>query len=206
MVECSMPRRNTRKPRRRRLFYHVYNRARDGRLMFMDDLDRAKFLSLFHRYLSTEECCDPFGRPFAKLFSKVHLITFALMPNHFHLIVFQLVPGGLEDLMARVMNAYVKYFNARHGTSGPMFDGEYRADPKFDRRAQLNAIAYVHDNHADRCRCSFCGQRFFASERLEPPSWLNVDRGLTLFGDRPAYRRFRRARHALRDVTADSYV
>jgi hypothetical protein len=201
-----MPRKNTRKSRRRRGWYHVYNRARDSRLMFMDDRDRQRFCEILERYLSEpSETRSGKRARFANFFMKVRVVTFALKSTHFHLVIFQLIPGGMEDLMGRVLNAYVKYFNLRHGIQGPMFDGEYRADLKLTRRAQLNAIAYVHDNHGTACDCNFCGSRFFAAESEDVPSWLDVDRGLKLFGGRDAYQRFRSARNDLRDVTDESW-
>lgn len=173
--------------------------------MFIDDEDKRFFLSLLDRYLAEARRRNPQGRAYVRLFTRVHVVTFALMPNHFHLIVFQLVPGGVEDLMNRVLLSYTKYFNARHGGQGSMFAGPYRSDHKADRRSQLNAIAYVHDNHGDSCDCEFCGSKFFADPSAERPAWLDVGRGLAVYGGREAYLQFRSGRHTLRDVTAASH-
>lgn len=174
--------------------------------MFIDDEDKRYFLELFDRYLAEGRRRNAQGRAYVRLFTRVRVVTFALMPNHFHLIVFQLVPGGAEDLMNRVLLSYTKYFNARHGRQGSMFAGPYRSDHKADRRSQLNAIAYVHDNHGDSCDCDFCGHKPFADPNTNGPAWLDVERGLAVFGDRNAYLRFRAGRHSLRDVTAASHA
>lgn len=203
VVEWSMPRRNTRSRRRRLGFHHIYNRTRFGPL-FVDDEDRRKFLEIFERYLADGRRRDRWGREYPRLSPAVKLVTFALMSNHFHLILFQVIPGGVENLMRRVNQTYVRYFRERHGGVGPMFAGEYRSDHKRDRRSQLTAIAYVHDNHGDDCRCEFCGHRYFDDQSIEPPAYIDIDRGVALFGGREGYRRFRSARHSLRDVTGKS--
>lgn len=168
--------------------------------MFLDDRDRDVFLELLKRYLSEIDRPDERGRRFPCLRDKVRLITFALMTTHFHLILFQIEPGGLDDLMHRVLTAYVKYFNNRHGTQGPMFNGEYRADHKPDRRSQLTAIAYVHDNHGADCHCNHCGHRYFIADSVDTPSWIGARGALDLFGSRSSYRRYRQARGALSEI------
>jgi hypothetical protein len=198
--DAAMPRRNTRDRRRARTIYHVYNRASDGQAMFRDDDDRRYFRDLIKRYLSTAEFTGARGRRFPSLRHKLRLVTFALMTTHFHLVLFQQIPGGIEDFMHRVLLSYVRYFNDRHGLAGPMFDVEYNADAKLTPRSELNAIAYVHDNHGDDCRCEFCGNRFYMEDPEQAPSWLGAAGGLRLFGGRQAYLRFRAARHAQRDV------
>lgn len=197
-----MPRRNTRRPRRRIGLYHVYNRTKDGSRMFRDEADKRRFVEIFSRYLEEGRSSDEGARRFASLFFGVRVLTFALMPNHFHLIVFQLTPGTMEDLMQRSLTAYVRYYNDRYGLSGPLFAGEYRADIKVDRRSQLNAIAYVNDNHPAKCECDFCGGRYYREANLSWPRWLDIERGLGIFGGVEAYREFCAARQTLRQMAA----
>lgn len=197
-----MPRRNT----RRRLLpgiYHVYNRARDGRMMFIDDADRDYFLDLFKRYLSIHDYPGARAKRFPSLRMKTRLITFALMSTHFHLVVFQVGDRGLDDLMGRVLMSYVKYFNRRHGVEGPMFEGEYRADHKRNLRSQLNAIAYVHENHGEDCRCRYCGHRYFIGPDEDIPTWLGAAGGRELFGGIDGYHRFRRLRRETRELAGE---
>lgn len=164
-----MPRRNT---RNRRLpgIYHVYNRARSGGAMFMDDADRNYFLDLFKRYLSLSDYPGARNQRFPSLRLKVRLITFALMTTR------------------------------RHGTKGPMFNGEYRADHKPDHRSQLTAIAYVHDNHGPDCRCKHCGHHYFIADSVDTPSWIGAQGALDLSGGRSSYLRYRQARGALSEI------
>lgn len=199
-----MPRKHTRANRRRLGFHHVFNRTWDRGLLFIDAADKRMFLEILDRYLAEGRRRDARGKPYARLYGSVRLVAFALMSNHFHLILFQIVPGGIEALMKRVIVSYTRYFHARHGGDGPLFAGEYRAVHKPDRRAQLTAISYVHDNHGDDCRCEFCGNRYYCGDLADIPSWLDAARGLQAFGGADAYRRFRAARRSLRDVTADS--
>lgn len=170
----------------------------------MDDADRRKFVEILTRYLSPGVRRDARGKAYRQLSGAVRVVTFALMRNHFHLVLFQVAPGGMEDLMRRVTVAYTRYYRERHGGEGSLFAGPYRSDHKADRRSQLTAIAYVHDNHGDQCHCEFCGSRYF-EDHADSPGWIDSRRGVELFGGRAAYRQFRASRHSLRDVTASSY-
>ncbi|MEX2007277.1 MAG: transposase [Candidatus Levyibacteriota bacterium] len=74
----------------------------------------------------------------------VELISFCLVPNHFHLIVHELVEGGISKYMQRVMTAYTKYFNLRHGKSGHLFQGRYKSVLISNDRQLMHTSAYIH--------------------------------------------------------------
>lgn len=188
-----MPRRNTRN-RRHLIDHHVFNRQRDRQAMFLDDDDRRTFLWMIARHLSSVPHFDRRGRPYADRRGDVKLLAFALMVNHFHLVLRQLRSGGLESFMRPLMSQYVRYFNRRHGSTGEMFRGRYRAVPRIDARSRRSAIAYVHDNHGRDCDCAFCSARYYADPEPATPSWIDRDAGLEIFGGREAYLTYRDAR------------
>ena len=68
------------------------------------------------------------------------------MPNHFHLIVKEVKEGGISAYMQRVLNAYTKYYNAKHDTSGHLFQGPFRAIHIADNDQLLYVSAYIHLN------------------------------------------------------------
>lgn len=165
--------------------------------MFLDQDDRRMFMSIVRRYLSNVVHTDSRGRAYRNLRSHVQLLAFALMGNHFHLVLRQLRADGLETFMRSVMTSYVMYFNRRHGADGAMFVDRYRAVEKLDRRARLNAIAYVHDNHALDCHCEFCSHRFYLGAEGEVPSWIDAPAGLRTFGGVEKYVDYRALRSGL---------
>lgn len=179
-------------------FKHVYNREQNREPMFVDDEDRRMFLWIVRRHLGEVVQSDSRGRPYRNFRGELQLLSFALMTNHFHLVIRQLKAGALRSFMNGVMSSYVRYFNRRHGTSGSIFVGAYRAAPKEDRRSRLNAIAYVHDNHGSDCRCEFCSHRLFLAKPEEVPSWIAVDSALREFGGRDEYLRYRQFRQDLK--------
>lgn len=180
------------------VMYHVYNRERDRRPMFLDDEDKRVFRGMVARYLSLAPSTDARGRTYRPLRSKVRLVSFAILDNHFHLALFQRVPGGIEDLMNGVMTSYVRYFNRRHGRSGGMFRGEYRCVPKLDRYSEMTLIAYVHDNHGADCFCEFCSNAMYLGDPGDVPTWIDLSPALEMFGGVSGYSHFRATRRELK--------
>lgn len=73
------------------------------------------------------------------------LFAFALMPNHIHLAL-QVLEIPTSRILQSLLTAYSGYFNHRHGRSGYVFQGRYKAylcetDPYL-----LELVRYVHLN------------------------------------------------------------
>lgn len=168
--------------------------------MFRDDEDRRFFKSLFERYLSVETQTDSRGRPYKNHREGVRLLSLTIKTNHFHVALLQLSPGTAGELMHAVMTAYVLYFNRKYKKQGEMFDGEVRLRPAEDLRDELNAIAYVHENHGDHCYCQFCSHSLYVGHPANVPSWIDVDAGLRCFGGVANYLDWLRARQLQRSV------
>ncbi|OGI86148.1 hypothetical protein A3A01_02465 [Candidatus Nomurabacteria bacterium RIFCSPLOWO2_01_FULL_39_17] len=144
-------------------YYHIYNRGVGKKIIFKDDKDRIRFLFLIlyfqadnnfpqiSRIISSyvkHRVFDNVGDITKHVISKrfVELSGFTLMPNHFHLIVKETKEGGMGKYMQRVLNSYTKYFNARYGISGHLFEGPYKAVHVEDNEQLLHLSAYVHLN------------------------------------------------------------
>ena len=184
-----MPRRNSRKAHDAAgAVFHVYNRGAGGGLIFRDDADKRQFLHCFKRHLSEAEFRDSSGRRYRKLRDSVSLLSYNLMPNHYHLVVRQLAPRGLSKLMRSAIRGYVQYFNRRHGRTGAVFSGSYRAVAIEDSLQFRSVIAYVHTNHWDGPGYPWCSHNAYAEFAADPsdaPGWLDI--GYVL-------KRFRRVR------------
>ena len=93
------------------LWYHIYNRGNEKRVVFHDDDDRNSFLDLLFES--------------AALFA-VDVHSFALMPNHFHLMI-ATGEANLCQFMQQFQNRVIKVYNARHARVGHVFQDRYKA-------------------------------------------------------------------------------
>ena len=103
----------SRKPRieYRGAVYHVMNRGDRGRKVFKDKLDYELFLH------AMGEVCERTGW-------KIH--SFVLLPNHFHWQL-ETPEANLVAGMKWFLGAYSLRSNNRHGQSGHVFQGRYKA-------------------------------------------------------------------------------
>lgn len=195
-----MPRKNT-ESRDKLLPHHVYNRARSGRRVFVDDADRDHFLDLIACRLSRSNVCAGRRHRFSVQIDGVELFAYCLMTTHFHLVVWQRQTEALRRFMQSLISSYVRYYNRRHNKSGPLFVGPFRARPITTRKDFRWAIAYVHDNHPTGPGYRYSSHRAFIDEDLRP-AWLNTATPLKRFDSITEYRDFlykREERAALND-------
>ena len=141
-------------------YYHIFNRGVEKRLIFIDDKDRWRFMTLLI-VLQGDAFINQIGRIVPDVESRtfdnvvfknilesqyVELISFCLMPNHFHLILKELQESGISKYMQRFLTAYTKYFNIRHSRSGHLFGSKFQSR-HIDSNAYLNYLsAYIHLN------------------------------------------------------------
>ncbi len=179
-----MPRLNTR-DRETPGTFHVYNQTPDRRPAFVDDADRDVFLDILKRHLGKSSVGGRADRK-CRSIEGVELLGFNLMTTHFHLILWQKQRFAIARLMNVVLARYVRYFNRRHGKSGPMFRGEYRAKRIRNKKQFRWTVVYVLDNHPDGVDYRYSSHRYFAAVD-DSPSWLNASATLTGVGGIDAY-------------------
>lgn len=92
--------------------YHVIQRGHNRQRVFMDDADRAAYLDGLH------DACAAHGLT-------VH--AYVLMDNHVHLLVTPTTENSLARALQALGRLYVRRFNQRHGRSGTLWEGRYRA-------------------------------------------------------------------------------
>lgn len=151
-----------RAPRAPGEYYHLFNRGNNKQDVYLDDSDRARFLIAL--LLAQADAPLRFGR-IVKRFLRtgvlpltedersvlmkrplVHVVSFALMPNHFHLIVVERMRDGIARYMQRLLNSYTKYFNTKRERSGHLFQGPFHVVHVEDDDQLLYLSAYVHRN------------------------------------------------------------
>lgn len=91
---------------------HVVQRGNNRLPCFLDDEDRLRYLQLLREALTAAACS---------------LHAYALMDNHVHLLVSPSQLGGIARMMQKLGTNYVSLFNARHGRSGTLWEGRYKA-------------------------------------------------------------------------------
>lgn len=166
-----MPSPNTVKEFDAPAYYHIYNRGAGGRAIFIDTIDRKKFMSILERHLS--EALDP--NEYTAY--DVELVAYCLMGNHFHLLVYvPLEPSELTALMRSVATAYSMYFNKRHKSKGHLFQGIYKAS-RIDSDSYLAHISrYIHLNPRTYRTYYWSSLKEYLGERITP--WIHPERVL----------------------------
>jgi len=92
--------------------HYVIQRGNNLQAIFGDEQD----------YASMKDLLREMGRRFG-----VELHAFILLPNQLHLLVTPEAEQSLSQFMQSVGRSYVRTFNNRHGRSGTLWEGRYRA-------------------------------------------------------------------------------
>ncbi len=146
--------------------YHLFNRGVDGKNIFIDDQDKARFIFLITHLQSPARVLNIswYTKNFIKKNSfkinddkiqeilkgrSVELLAFAIMSNHFHLLVKNKKDDILSVYMHRVLTAYGKYFNTKYNKKGHVFEGPFGAKRIKDNNQLLHLSAYIHKNPKD---------------------------------------------------------
>jgi REP element-mobilizing transposase RayT len=198
-----MASKHTRRRRERRA-YHLFNQGFNKRAVFLDDADRRYFLYLVSRHLGENRSSDLRGRPLALLTPLIAVMAYCLMTTHFHLIVWQRDPSGIAELMNRVLSAYTRYFNERHGNTAPLFRGPVRAKPIRTRGYFKWLVGYVHDNHPSGLEYAFSSHRAWTDPE-QRPAWLEVKPALEVFGGVREYSAYLEMRAQRKDLDRELF-
>lgn len=110
--------------------YHVMARGVRKNSLFIDDVDRRKFLRLLAATVARYGCL---------------CFAYCLMSNHFHLVI-QTPGANISRLMQYLNSQYASFFNWRHRYRGHVYEGRFHAPVIEDGRYLASAIAYVARN------------------------------------------------------------
>ncbi len=105
-------------------------RCIDGHLLFRDDEDRDRFLSLLRIYVNKTEC---------------RCYAWALMPNHYHLLLRQ-GSNHLWQIMKPLNMRYAQYHGKKYGRRGPLFMDRYKSIITQDQNYIQELVRYIHLN------------------------------------------------------------
>lgn len=143
-------------------YYHLYNRGVDKRIIFLDDLDRQRFINAFRlaRLLNSPKLSwlneqikmgnipqtdldnleEKYGPP------TLDIITYSLMPNHFHFLVKELIENGITKFFRKLGTSYAMYFNIKHERTGRLFESQYKAVLIETDEQLIHLSRYIHTN------------------------------------------------------------
>lgn len=91
---------------------HIIQRGNNRLPCFLDDGDRHRYLTVVAQALTRFGC---------------RLHAYVLMTNHVHLLITPPESGALSRLMQTFSRNYVGLFNGRHGRTGTLWEGRYKA-------------------------------------------------------------------------------
>ena len=91
---------------------HIVQRGNNRLPCFLDDTDRARYRQLLREALLATGC---------------RLHAYVLMDNHVHLLATPPEAGAIGRTMQLLGRHYVGQFNARHGRTGTLWEGRYKA-------------------------------------------------------------------------------
>lgn len=144
-------------------YYHIYNRGNSKQKIFLDKDDYDYFIKCLY-------CCNTYKSfTFREDLIKQNIYAFdydreesivsigawVLMPNHFHIYIItshksdlwrKVEKNRISEFMRKVSTAYAKYFNAKYGRTGGLFEGKFKSNHiKSDNQAKY-LFSYIHLN------------------------------------------------------------
>ena len=118
--------------------YHVMVRGIARRALFADDGDYRRML---HRL---EECVEE---------HEIRLYAYCLLANHYHLVC-ETPKANISAFMRALGTGYNLYYNKRHGESGYVTQGRFRAKVVEGDEYLLKLTRYVHLNPVRTGHCA----------------------------------------------------
>lgn len=110
--------------------HHVMVRGINKADLFVDDVDRRKFLERLAHILQDNRCI---------------VYAFALMSNHVHFLM-RSGEAGISPVMRKLLTWYGIYFNRRHGRTGHLFENRYKSILCEEEPYFLELVRYIHLN------------------------------------------------------------
>ncbi len=139
--------------------YHVLNRGIDGRNLFLDSRDYARFVHDLYEFNDTTSALEysrrdageiNVGPPRSHIRKRlVEIHGWCLMKDHYHLLISELVEGGLIKFMMKVNVGYAKYYNERYERHGHLFQGKTKKILIEHEAHFLYILNYLHLNPLD---------------------------------------------------------
>lgn len=142
--------------------YHVINRGIDGRKLFLDSQDYARFVHNLYEFNDTTPALEftrriahnatnvGFQKPYMRKRNRlVEIHGWHLAKNHYHLLISKLSEGGLAIFMKKLNIGYANYYNERYRRHGHLFQGKTKKILIARHEHFLYILHYLHLNSLD---------------------------------------------------------
>lgn len=128
-------------------YYHIYNRGVDKRMVFQRYGHYLRFLTTIRTILKTGSATQrlSYNQSLA-LNSKINILSYCFMPNHYHFLVHQIEDGGITEFMHKLDTSYTKYFNLNSHRTGRLFEYTFKAKIIESDELLLHVSRYIHLN------------------------------------------------------------
>ncbi|MDO8594039.1 MAG: transposase [bacterium] len=142
--------------------WHALNRGVEGRNLFVDTQDYARFVHNLYEFNDVapadnlwrlfdssgmRDFVNPSFRQARKLLVDIH--GWVLMKDHYHLLLSERVAGGISLFLRKLNIGYANYFNERYTRKGTLFQGRTKKI-LIEREAHfLYILHYLHLNPLD---------------------------------------------------------
>ena len=111
--------------------HHIIQRGLNRQPIVRDDVDRERFVAELRESAALH---------------KVAIHAYVLMDNHIHLLATPEAGQSLSLMMQSLGRRYVAAFNKRHGRSGTLWDGRFRAAPLEANAHLLACMCFIELN------------------------------------------------------------
>ena len=111
--------------------YHVLNRGNGSTEVFHEPADYDSFLGMIAE---------------ASVRTPMRVLAYCLMPNHFHLVLRPHNDGDLSRWMQWLLTSHVRRYHRKHGSSGHVWQGRFKAFPCQEDAHLLAVLRYVEWN------------------------------------------------------------
>jgi len=128
-------------------YYHIYNRGVDKRTVFLRFGHYRRFTNTIQTILNTGSATQRliYNQSLA-LKSKVEIIAYCLMPNHYHFLLHQLMDDGITEFMHKLDTSYTKFFDLNLHRTGRLFEYTFKAKHIETDELVLHTARYMHLN------------------------------------------------------------
>ncbi|HZK12604.1 MAG TPA: transposase [Atribacterota bacterium] len=169
-----MARRNRSEIEYKNAIYHIIVKGIEGIDIFIDNMDRNKFLQLLQKMVTSH---------------KIQCFSYVLMNTHFHLLL-KTDEANLSQAMQFLNSSYAHWFNFRHIRKGHLFQDRYKSHLILSPLYLYNVASYISQNPVEagivdspeEYKWSSFKYYAFASSpspshlpNYSPPSWLKVE-------------------------------
>ncbi|MDD2657985.1 MAG: transposase [Candidatus Pacebacteria bacterium] len=142
--------------------WHVMNHSIEGRDLFLDSQDYARFVHNLYEFNDTapagnvyrlfdssgmRDFVGPSFRNERELLVQIH--GWVLMKDHFHLLLSELVENGISMFLRKVNVGYAKYINERYERKGTLFQARTKKILIAQEAHFLYILHYLHLNPLD---------------------------------------------------------